>query len=120
MSKRPASHSVNNSMNALMTSRNSPSVMMMNGSDRSFSTGLTTELTTPRISATNSNDHSLSVTSLQPASAPSPNPMPSKSWQATASATALVSSQPANLASPTGSILGPQGRGDRGLGVGEV
>ena len=34
MSKRPASHSVNSSISALITSRNSPSVMMMNGIER--------------------------------------------------------------------------------------
>src|SRR3954447_15897076 len=103
-----------------MTSRNNPSVMTTNGSDSTFSTGPTTEPTTPRIRATNSSDHSLSVTSAQPASAPSRKPMPSKSWQGTASARALASSEPANLASPTGPILGPERRGDRGLGVGEV
>src|SRR3954451_15374857 len=98
MSKSPTSHSVKNSINALMRSRNSPSVTMMNGIDRNLMIGATNALTMPMISATNSSDQKLLVTSSQP-DEPS-NPMPSRMTQAAASATTLVASHPMNFASP--------------------
>ena len=51
MSRPPAIHAVSISIRALMTSRNSPSVRMMNGIEKNVTTGLTKLLTTPRISA---------------------------------------------------------------------
>ncbi len=124
MSKRLTSHSVNSSISALIRSRNSPSVMMMNGIDRNFRTGATNEFTMPRISATKSSgqDPVLPVRPLKL--------MSSKSHAATASVTALVASQAMNLRKPTragqrvsvpdGSCAQAQRVEDGRLGVGEV
>ena len=83
-----ASQPVSSSMQALITSRNSPSVTMMNGIDRICRIGFTNDEMTPRISDTSSQSSHLSSNSARNGwDAPS-NQMPSKIQAATASATA--------------------------------
>ena len=64
------SQAVSISISALITSRNSPIVRMMNGIEKNVTTGFTKALTTPRISATSSSGPSLWWISAEPDDGP--------------------------------------------------